>query len=1734
MSGTAAVEKDDYTLFSTDPAVTCRLMSRKQRFFNMCGALISKAQLSPLTAAVLVFLSFAQVTAIVLESKFDYSNPLLKILRTLRLVTAVESVGSSLLYLVLLAIAVGGITANAVFIVIKYSCHSSPFLAYFSYTVPHFYWALLLPVTELLISAFQCDDAGVNQIVLSVSCKGTVHVILMSVAGTMLGLWTVVAGTFVIVEGYSSPHKQDPFGHYPWYFEVLYVGLRVLYCVNLRLTKTNYLLVPLLAVTLLYFPSLLWKTYPYYYQKVAFSFAMGVLCTLVAVIAVGVELCAELFSSTIDGLLGLACVGFVLVSLLLCFSIGRWYRVLMTTEPAEPLLIDAKIHVLRNVFLEGTRYISGQDTSLSMIKCGEDAAAEAESPKECKIIRRGKGRNTLSKGFQWGDKDRAEILLENKGRHISGATGYNVEVGRKRLVGLVAKYKLKDRNDLHFAIQMSAIYLHIVGSAHMAYAVLTEVEKNDPGVLVQFSIHLLKEEIFAAIEARKRKAGHKFGYSSFQKVIQFQSEFANLRRKMVENASVRMDFWSHIKVRPSLNRIQTVGFTIMQLNCETKKSWEILNKLNPLYIPALKLYKSYAKNVLGDKEEVAQLERRIQQAAMERSWRPLTLGDLFSENVAVIIMSGEDSKIVRASRSIGRILLYDPKELTGRNISVLMPPVIGRQHKSFISNFYGVNSGMATCGKQFPTFALNRQGYIVPVRVAVQQLFSFALGMMYVGAMQVDPQYKDDHYILTDTSGRICGITAKFCKKLRLSTTLIAERGLTLQNICIGFTERSLISLEDGITLKFVSTAEVFSEVSRHRNVRAASLLEKQQEPMLTVKCEVTTLKYSIGLTLKAFKIGKSVGENGEGKKHRAVIGMAVMQTVNTVLRALRKFKALAIRAAKNRAAGVPQTKRASLLKIAENTVQTPTKSSSGVLPTGSRVDEERFKETQEPLLSTTKEDLLTGSRGIGARAGKKSSKKFFPQLLQKVIEGQEKLSKFTTANATDTLANAYVNTRTIESKDKKTKSSSATAKIMKGISELRKRNSSGVTPVSVSYLKVATGLFIFLVIVLLSIRVGVSIWLNKLIVDFAPMMTANDNRLSALGKLVECTELLSLYYSFNSTGRIMIDDSARFSRYDYTYIMKDYDAGAKYTSYKQYLIKKTQWAIDSLKTEQTYIQGHMQQYSSALTDRVNQFDIEISYVMNGHSFSTTMSVERVVYTMISTGLDFIDEISDGTYNSSEYMARTIVTNILGVVVSGMRMTAAEIVDEAYSKITLHDDFSTVSFICLLALYAVYLVVFVPFLCLSNRDLVAMLMLFLDISRRDLADQHERALSFIKKVYHNERQMGREYGGDNEGPIDIMSFENNGLGINDKFLSEQQQLVDDDNNNNANGANKDGSATANHSMNESGTELESSTEKAHHKQQLPGKERKHNDKRHRSGRERPYAKYQSNTWKLLLLFCTFSGCMIGVYFVLDYFSKSSTRVASYKISELKYLSRAVYANGYVLPYLYNYIMTNKTGNCAVSTCDSYLESHFKSRMSELEQMIVYHKGNVSLLSNAYDTYFSDIFENNPCTSTTLGAVTNCSTFMGGIFTSGTHEATVRMIDMALSLFYDFKRSTGTLDDIQEFVNDQRLIDIEVLDLQFDVPAFTLMINYLKSSLQDDLRSGIVQIACLFSLFVAGFLAISLGWLVWIVKLMLRSIYGTKSLLCNMPDDMIARNEPLCKYLLNGSVAAADSQQAPEQ
>ena len=82
---------------------------------------------------------------------------------------------------------------------------------------------------------------------------------------------------------------------------------------------------------------------------------------------------------------------------------------------------------------------------------------------------------------------------------------------------------------------------------------------------------------------------------------------------------------------------------------------------------------------------------------------------MFAEDTAIVIISGykDQNKIVKTNNGILNLFKYQPYEVQGHDVNLLMPPIIGGKHNQFLDQFF--KTGRETViKKEINTFAMHR------------------------------------------------------------------------------------------------------------------------------------------------------------------------------------------------------------------------------------------------------------------------------------------------------------------------------------------------------------------------------------------------------------------------------------------------------------------------------------------------------------------------------------------------------------------------------------------------------------------------------------------------------------------------------------------------------------------------------------------------------------------------------------------------------------------------------------------------------------------------------------------------------------------------------------------------------------------------------------------------------------------------------------------------------------------
>ena len=230
------------------------------------------------------------------------------------------------------------------------------------------------------------------------------------------------------------------------------------------------------------------------------------------------------------------------------------------------------------------------------------------------------------------------------------------------------------------------------------------------------------------------------------------------------------------------------------------------------------------------------------------------------------------------------------------------------------------------------------------------------------------------------------------------------------------------------------------------------------------------------------------------------------------------------------------------------------------------------------------------------------------------------------------------------------------------------------------------------------------------------------------------------------------------------------------------------------------------------------------------------------------------------------------------------------------------------------------------------------------------------------------------------------------------------------------------------------------------------------------------------------------------------------------------MMQCLYSIAYSLPYMYTYILSGKKEVCFDKPCIEYIPEYCNIMFRDFQFLIGYHEGKEDIFTSEYNSLFKSIFKSNPCEYSKLSDIPDCSTFMGGIFTSGLHTTAIRQIDMMFSIYNDFTNKELDTSLIKKYALDIRLTYIQIIYLQFLNPALTLMIDELMSNRDEDIKKVVSLNVALFLMIMSFIIGVTLCWTMWLMKLVYNNIHETWLFILNLPDDIILKNGSIFKFL----------------
>ncbi len=319
----------------------------------------------------------------------------------------------------------------------------------------------------------------------------------------------------------------------------------------------------------------------------------------------------------------------------------------------------------------------------------------------------------------------------------------------------------------------------------------------------QFMEYRMKHTLAQQIVMQESKSQ---GAELLRKLIKFQNKCTGLQKMLQHTTKTIISFWKLFEsARFNVNELFSMAQKIAAMLKFVSALFKYCAELSPNYPYIYYYYGHFIRLVLNNPDEASDyIEKGADIFRQMQENRYKYEEDISqSPDTAVVIVSGSLSTlgtILYANQHVKEQLGFNIADLEGRNVSRLMPAILGEKHDEFMLRHFQTGDSYVL-GHERMVFIQTKNGLIEPVCIVAKTLPSVTQGIRYVGFIRRDSakirntyikipsQYKDKAiaFILTDDNKNIVGISKHACSLFGLTSKYIMrKKGFTTLPYPIG------------------------------------------------------------------------------------------------------------------------------------------------------------------------------------------------------------------------------------------------------------------------------------------------------------------------------------------------------------------------------------------------------------------------------------------------------------------------------------------------------------------------------------------------------------------------------------------------------------------------------------------------------------------------------------------------------------------------------------------------------------------------------------------------------------------------------------------------------------------------------------------------------------------------------------------------------------------------------------
>ena len=440
--------------------------------------------------------------------------------------------------------------------------------------------------------------------------------------------------------------------------------------------------------------------------------------------------------------------------------------------------------------------------------------------------------------------------------------------------------------DITLKIHYIIFLLTKINQKKNAQKELLSIKKNFLSINDNFNLYRCKKYIeeYSIISNKDQNEGGIENNSIFQ-ALEYKNKTKEFKKLLSKSSSLYYDFWSslyssHLQGTEDIKKLNDIGAELNQLIESIEKIFQKLREIKNDDYEIIKLYESYVKNILNDKEKYEKyynmsmnllIDDRIENKDIDYTNFDLKILKKGDEYKIIIISANNENRGTIMDMSLNSCLLlgYHKHEIIGKSMNLLIPEIYHKIHikvfdsiceKTKTEFFENLSKKINYVPKfiEFSAFGRNKSKYLIPLDLKVFFTQTEESDLVYIVDLAKKKNMNNDFFedndndrsqfycVLTDNYFIIQTFTSNCVELLGLNSNIINSN----QDIT-AYLKQFNEELESMVTssnkdFSRIETSELKSNENSFREVNNSNNLnDKSLENKIKMKKKLIKLKYT-------------------------------------------------------------------------------------------------------------------------------------------------------------------------------------------------------------------------------------------------------------------------------------------------------------------------------------------------------------------------------------------------------------------------------------------------------------------------------------------------------------------------------------------------------------------------------------------------------------------------------------------------------------------------------------------------------------------------------------------------------------------------------------------------------------------------------------------------------------------------------------------------------------------------